>query len=78
MSSGLVHMASGGEGLSVEADEFAVELMPVGLQLADARPSNEQQAALSAHGFLHGLDAIHKVRCIARCTACIDKQMCIT
>ncbi|CAL8469811.1 g9353 [Coccomyxa elongata] len=60
MSSGLVHVATGGEGLSLKADKYTVELTPVGLQLADARPSTEQQAASFAHGFLHGLDAIHK------------------
>ena len=65
VSSGLVHVASDGEGLSVEGDKYTVELTPVGLQLADARPTTEQQAASSAHGFLHGLDAIHKVRSIA-------------
>ena len=71
-SSGLVHVACNGEGLSMEADEYTVELTPVGLQQADARPTTEQQAASSAHGFLHGLDAIHKVRSIAwvRCLHC--------
>ncbi|CAL8464676.1 g4211 [Coccomyxa elongata] len=59
-SSGLVHVARGGDGLRLEADKYTVELTPVGLQPADARPSTEQQAASAAHGFLHGLDAIHK------------------
>ena len=71
MSSGLVHVASNGDGLSVDADKFTVELTPVGLQLPDARPTTEQQAAYAAHGFLHGLDAIHKVRNIAWCVVCI-------
>ncbi|KAK9905857.1 hypothetical protein WJX75_007682 [Coccomyxa subellipsoidea] len=66
MSSGLVHVASDGEGLSVERDKYTVELTPVGLQLADARPTTEQQAASSAHGFLHGLDAIHMSKHVHR------------
>ena len=74
MSSGLVHVASNGDGLSVEADKYTVELTPVGLPPADARPTTEEQAAYAAHGFLHGLDAIHKVRYIAWCIVCIVKE----
>ncbi len=72
----LVHMVRGGDGLSLEADKYTVELTPVGLQPADARPTTEEQAASAAHGFLHGLDAIHKVRSIACCIACVAK-LCI-
>ena len=60
-SSGVVHLARFGGGLSLEADKYTVELAPLGLQRGDARPSTEKEAASAAHGFLHGLDAIHKV-----------------
>lgn len=76
LSSGLVHVTSGGEGLSLEADMYTVEVAPLGLQLLDARPTTEEEAASAAHGFLHGLNAIHKVRSIAWCIACIAK-LCI-
>ena len=61
-SCGVVHLARWGEALKLEADKYTVELEPVGLQREDARPSTETEAASAAHGFLHGLDAIHKVR----------------
>ena len=75
-SSGLVRVAICGDGLNLEADKYTVELTPVGVQPADARPTTEHQAASAAHGFLHGLDAIQKVRSRAWCIACIA-MLCI-
>ena len=58
---GLLH-AVRGPRLDTEEDIYTVSLSPVGLQCVDAKPCNEQQAASAAHGLLHGLAALHKVR----------------
>ena len=58
---GLVH-AVRGPTLDPKEDTYTVSLAPIGLQRGDAQPCNEQQAASAAHGLLHGLAALHKVR----------------
>ena len=42
-------------------DHYSIVMQPVGLHGADARPQDEAQLARAAHGFLHGLEALHKV-----------------
>ena len=42
-------------------DHYSVVMQPVGLRGADAIPEDEAQLARAAHGFLHGLEALHKV-----------------
>ena len=58
---GLMH-AVRGPTLDRMEDMYTVTLTPLGLQCGDAKPCNEQQAASAAHGLLHGLAALHKVR----------------
>ena len=58
---GLVH-AVRGPVLTTEWDTYAVSLSPLGLQRIDAVPCNKKEAALAAHGLLHDLVALHKVR----------------
>jgi len=42
-------------------DHYSIVMQPVGLHGADAKPQDEAQLARAAHGFLHGLEALHKV-----------------
>lgn len=58
---GLVHAVQGPR-LSESRNTYAVTLTPVGLQAGDAIPCNEEAAANAAHGLLHGLAALHRVR----------------
>ena len=64
---GLVH-ATQPPGVS-EEDTYSVYLQPIGLQRSDAKPRNEEEAVSAAHGLLHGLAALHKVRTHARLMA---------
>ena len=57
---GLVHAVEG-PGVS-EEDTYSVYLKPIGRQRSEALPRNEEEAASAAHGLLHGLAALHKVR----------------
>lgn len=41
---------------------YSAELSPVGRQREDAYPTSELEMARAAHGLLHGLAAIHRVR----------------
>ena len=62
---GLVHVVGRGgrPRLDTEQDTYYVSLTPIGLQHSHVKPRSEQEAARAAHGLLHGLLALHKVRC---------------
>ncbi|DBB06276.1 TPA: hypothetical protein ACH3X1_011852 [Trebouxia sp. C0004] len=47
-------------------DHYSVVMQPVGLRGADAIPEDEAQLARAAHGFLHGLEALHKANFVHR------------
>ena len=58
---GLVHAAAAGDPV-LRGDKYAVRLFPVGLRYNPMAATSEEVVRAAAHGILHGLDALHKVR----------------
>ena len=67
-----------GRKRSLSHDHYSIVMQPVGLRGVDAMPKNEAQGARTAHGCLHGLEALHKVTSLVRVFCNVHRCMSVT